>query len=100
MTCAPAPIAKRSSVALADNETMRSGRFASVTEPFAAVTVTGNNGAPAAEAYGQAAITATATAAARSLRRDIKKPPRNAKERCVEWPSNCHASYPFLRGFA
>jgi hypothetical protein len=32
--------------------------------------------------------------------RDIKKPPRNAEERRFGWPSDCHASYPFLRGFA
>jgi hypothetical protein len=32
--------------------------------------------------------------------RNIKKPPRNAEERRFGLPSDCHASYPFLRGFA
>src|ERR1700730_774121 len=100
MTCAPAPMANRSSVALADSETIRCGRFGSVTEPLAAATVIGNSGAPAAEAYGQAAVSATATAAAISLRRDIKNLREMRRRDVPSGLSTCHASYPFLRGLA
>jgi hypothetical protein len=41
-TCEPAPIAKSVSVAVGDRETMRVGRFETVTLPFDATIVTGN----------------------------------------------------------
>jgi hypothetical protein len=49
VTCSPAPIANRSSVAVGDTETILVGSRLMVTLPFAACTVTGNDAAALTE---------------------------------------------------
>src|SRR6187200_3355341 len=60
-TWGPAPIAKRVSVAVGESETMRVGRFVTVTLPFEPMTVTGYW--PVADEPPEAPATASARAA-------------------------------------
>jgi hypothetical protein len=73
LTCGPAPIANRSSVAVAEIDTMRFGRRAIRTLPFAALTVTGKPGSAVVlagfdESPQAAALSASATAMAATSR--------------------------------
>src|SRR4051812_5953646 len=76
-TCEPAPTAYRSSVAVGESDTIRVGRFAIVTGPFAAWIVTGKSGGVAACAP-ETGNAAAASATANSF--DIRKPPRERRE--------------------
>src|SRR5437763_14145934 len=104
MTCRPAPIANRSSVAVGDNEMIRLGRCLIVTLPLAAVTVTGNAWpgaaasvllAPAQAAARVAAAINAASSATASCSLTMKKPPRFAEE---EARRPAPHNPPFLRG--
>jgi hypothetical protein len=78
MTCAPAPTAKSVSVAVGESETIRVGRFETVTEPLPALTVTGKSGCIACrppEADDDAARTATNKTIERTERRSMSNPP-------------------------
>ena len=63
-TCGPAPIAKSVSVAVGESETMRLGRFVTVTSPLEPTTVTGNAVGATAPPEAPATVSARAAAAA------------------------------------
>ena len=84
ITCLPAPIANRVSVAVADSETIRTGRFGTVTLPFETVIVAGN-GAAVVRPGAASAVDASATArtvrnAARARRRAMGASPSPFRE--------------------
>src|SRR5439155_1992938 len=97
ISCEPAPIANRSSVAVAESETIRSGRESSWIAPAVVVTVTGNNGAgfeDAGDACG-ATPSAASTSSAASLVLNIKTSARRRRE---EARRHLPHEPPFLRG--
>jgi hypothetical protein len=96
MTWSPAPIANRSSVAVGESETIRSGRVSIVTSPLVPATVTGNAADPV-DAVDEPAVgpivmawssehAANANAIATKMPRGLPiRPPSDPKE--LRWAS-------------